>query len=279
MRIYIIAECGLNHNGDIELAKKMIDMAIESGCDAVKFQKRNPDVSVPDRFKDHMRETPWGYITYYEYKKHIELGREEYDEIDRYCEEKKIDWFASAWDVDSLKFLEKYDMKYNKIPSALATHLSFVQEVAKQGKKTFISTGMCTLDDIDAVVEIFNGDKCPFVLNHCISTYPASYEDLNLRVIKTLKERYSCEVGYSAHEVDILPSILAVILGATYIERHITLDRAMYGTDQSASLEKRGLELLVRDTHFIDILLGDGVKRVTLGEVVKAKKQRYWLHP
>jgi len=273
---YIIAEIGINHNGSIDLAKKLIDMAVDCGCDAVKFQKRNPDVCVPEWKKNDMRDTPWGRITYLEYKKKIEFGKKEFDEIDRYCKKKKIDWFASAWDFDSLKFLDKYDMKFYKIPSALITNIPFLEEVAKKKKKTLISTGMSTLKDIDKAVEIFEKNKCPYVLNHCVSTYPAPPEDLNLLVIKTLKKRYKCEIGYSGHEVDLLPSILAVMLGAEYIERHITLDRAMFGTDQAASLEKRGLELLVRDIRRIDILLGSGEKKFNKHEQEIAAKQRYW---
>jgi len=273
---YIIAEIGINHNGSIDLAKKLIDMAVDCGCDAVKFQKRNPDVCVPEWKKNDMRDTPWGRITYLEYKKKIEFGKKEFDEIDRYCKKKKIDWFASAWDFDSLKFLDKYDMKFYKIPSALITNIPFLEEVAKKKKKTLISTGMSTLKDIDKAVEIFEKNKCPYVLNHCVSTYPAPPEDLNLLVLKTLKRRYKCEIGYSGHEVDLLPSILAVMLGAEYIERHITLDRAMFGTDQAASLEKRGLELLVRDIRRIDTLLGSGEKKFNKHEQEIAAKQRYW---
>ena len=273
---YIIAEIGINHNGSIDLAKKLIDMAVDCGCDAVKFQKRNPDICVPEWKKNDMRDTPWGHITYLEYKKKIEFGEKEFDEIDRYCKKKKIDWFASAWDFDSLKFLDRYDMKFHKIPSALITNIPFLEEVAKKRKKTLISTGMSTLDDIDRAVAIFKKNKCPCVLNHCVSTYPAPPEDLNLLIIKTLKERYKCEIGYSGHEVDLLPSILAVVLGAEYIERHITLDRAMFGTDQAASLEKRGLELLVRDIRRIDTLLGSGEKKINKSEQEVAAKQRYW---
>jgi len=274
--VYIIAEIGINHNGSLKIAKELIDMAVSCGCDAVKFQKRNPDVCVPEEKKNDKRDTPWGYITYLEYKKKIEFGKKEYDEIDAYCKEKNIDWFASAWDLDSLRFLDKYDLKYHKIPSALITHPKFLVEVANRGKKTLISTGMSTYKDIDYAVKVFEDKKCPYVLNHCISTYPAPPEELNLNVILALKKRYHCEIGYSGHEVDLLSSILAIALGATYIERHITLDRAMFGTDQAASLERRGLELLVRDVRRIDMLLGDGTKRISASEYEVAKKQRYW---
>jgi len=274
--VFFIAEIGINHNGDINIAKQLIDLAVECSCDAVKFQKRNPDVCIPESMKNHMRETPWGYISYLDYKKHLEFGEKEYDEIQKYCHKKHIDWFASAWDFDSLEFLDRYDLPYNKIPSAMATYQSFIDAVAKQGKKTFISTGMCTIENVDKIVKIFTLNNCPFVLNHCVSTYPARYEELNLNVIKTLKNRYGCEVGYSGHEGDLLPSILAVCFGAKYIERHITLRRDMFGTDQAASLEKRGIELLVRDTQLVDVLLGDGEKRIVPGEEEIIKKQRYF---
>jgi len=276
--VYIIAEIGINHNGSIDIAKQLVDMAVSCGCDAVKFQKRNPDVCVPDWKKNDMRDTPWGHITYLDYKKKIEFARKEYDEIDKYCKEKGIDWFASAWDIDSLKFLDKYDMSFNKIPSALITNIPFIKEVAKRGKKTLISTGMCTLKDVDNAVRTFKEADCPFILNHCVSTYPAAHKDLNLKVITTLREKYECEVGYSGHEVDLLPSILAVTLGATYIERHITLDRAMFGTDQAASLERRGLELLIRDVRRINMILGSSEKKFNSIEREVAKKQRYWYY-
>lgn len=276
-KIFFIAEIGINHNGSIELAKQLIDMAVICNIDAVKFQKRNPDICVPEWKKDNMKDTPWGNITYLDYKKKIEFGRTEYDEINKYCKTKNIDWFASAWDLESLKFLDEYNLKVNKVSSALVTNIPFVIEVAKRKKKTLISTGMCTLGDIDKVVEIFKEYNCPFVLNHCVSTYPATYEEINLNVIKTLKKRYDCEVGYSGHEADILPSVIAVVLGATYIERHITVDRAMYGTDQAVSLEKRGLELLVRDATSVKKILGDNEKIMSTREIDVANKQRYWL--
>jgi len=273
---YIIAEIGINHNGSLDIAKQLIDMAIECGADAVKFQKRNPDVCVPEYKKRQLVETPWGYIPYIDYKKKIELSEADYHNIDEYCNEKNIPWFASAWDFDSLKFLQQFTLPLNKVPSALATHIPFLEEVAKEGKKTLISTGMCTNQDIETIVQIFRTYACPFVLNHCVSTYPAAVEDLNLFVIPTLQQKYSCEVGYSGHETGVLPSVIAVLLGASYIERHITLDRAMFGTDQAASLEKRGLELLVRDIHLLPKVLGDGKKRILPAERKVAKKLRYW---
>lgn len=274
--VYIIAEIGINHNGSLKIAKKLIDMAIFCGCDAVKFQKRNPDVCVPEYKKKDMRDTPWGRITYLEYKKKIEFGRKEFDQIEEYCRTKNIDWFCSAWDIESLRFLDKYDLKFNKVSSALCTNIEFLKEIACRNKKTFISTGMSTLKDIDKAVNIFKELNCPYVINHCVSTYPTPPEDLNIRVIKTLKKRYNCEIGYSGHEVDLLPTILAVTLGAEYVERHITLDRAMFGTDQSASLEKRGLQILVRDLRSIEKILGSGNKKITKKEKEISEKQRYW---
>lgn len=277
--VFMIAECGINHNGEMDIAKRLIDMAIECSCDAVKFQKRNPDVCIPDKKKKLIIDTPWGNgnSTYLEYKKRLEFGKQEYDEIDQYCKEKQIEWFASAWDLDSLKFLNQYNLKYLKVPSALITNMDFLKKVAFEGKKTFISTGMCTIKDIDRAVDIFGDFCCPFVLNHCVSTYPVPMEDLNLRMIQTLQKRYACEVGYSGHERDLLPSVLAAMLGAEYIERHITLDRAMWGTDHAASLEKQGLRTLCRDIGLIDACLGDGIKRFSAEEKDVAQKQRYWL--
>ena len=274
--VYIIGEIGINHNGSLDLAKQLIDMAIDCGADAVKFQKRNPDVCVPDWKKNDKRDSPWGHITYLEYKKKIEFGKKEYDEIDGYCKKKKIDWLASAWDFDSVKFLDNYDLKFHKIPSALITNIPFLEETAKKGKKTIISTGMSTLDDIDKAVEIFKKNNCSFILNHCVSTYPTQPEHLNISIITTLKDRYKCEVGYSGHEADLLPTLIAVMLGATCIERHITLDRAMYGTDQAASLEKRGFQLLIRDARRMEKLLGSSKKKFNSYEKEVAKKQRYW---
>jgi len=274
--VYIIAEIGINHNGSLDIAKKLIDMAIDCGCDAVKFQKRNPDICVPEWKKNDKRDTPWGHITYLEYKKKIEFNSLEYDEIDAYCKEKNIDWFASAWDLESLEFLDKYNLKFQKVPSVLITNIKFLEELASRNKKTLISTGISTLKEIDRAVKIFQKYDCPHVINHCVSTYPTPPEELNIRVITTLKNRYKCEIGYSGHEVDLLPSILAVSLGAEYIERHITLDRAMFGTDQAASLEKRGLQILVRDIRSINKIMGSGEKNVNENEKITLEKQRYW---
>jgi N-acetylneuraminate synthase len=221
------------------------------------------------------RESPWGTTTRQQ-KEGLEFGRTEYDEIDRYCREVGIEWFASAWDIESLKFLAPYKLRLNKIASAMLTHWSFVEAVALEGKETLISTGMCSFADIDRAVEIFEKASCPFVLLHTVSVYPCRDEECNVLMIKTLKQRYKCKVGYSGHEVGLLPSVLAVALGAEVIERHITLDRAMYGSDQAASLERRGLELLVRDCASVKSVFGTGEKTFSDAEKSVAKKLRYF---
>jgi len=274
--IFIIAEAGINHNGEINLAKNLIDVAVTAGCDAVKFQKRTPDICVPEKMKSVMRETPWGVMTYLDYKKKIEFGELEFDIIANYCEQKNIAWSASAWDIESLKFLDKYDLTFNKVASALATHKEFLKEVAKRKILTYVSVGMCEYGDIDAIVSIFHDYNCPLVLMHTISTYPANDEDLNLKMIQTLAEKYGLPVGYSGHESSVSPSIVAATLGAVAIERHITLDRAMWGTDHSASLEANGLNQLVGSIRKISVVLGDGVKKKIEAETEVAKKLRYW---
>jgi len=271
---FIIAEIGINHNGDIEIAKKLIDMAKDCGCDAVKFQKRTIDIVYTRDLLDSYRESPWG-TTQRAQKEGLEFGEEGYDIIDKYCKEKEIIWFASAWDEKSQEFLRQYKLEYNKVASAMLTHTKLLNMIAEEGKRTFISTGMSDWTIVDRVVDIFREHKCPFTLMHCISTYPSEDEECNILAIKTLRERYDCEVGYSGHERGILPSVLAVAFGATALERHITLDRTMYGSDQSASLEKRGLELLARDVRRVAKVLGDGQKRIMDKEIPIAKKLRY----
>ncbi len=273
---FIIAEIGINHNGDINIAKQLIDMAKKCGCDAVKFQKRTPDVCVPQHQKGRMVATPWGYITYLEYRYKVEFGKEQYAIIDDYCRQQKIDWFASSWDIESQLFLRQYNLKYNKVASPMLTNIPLLEVIAEEGKHTFISTGMSTYDDIDKAVDIFRRHKCPFTLMHCQSAYPARDEDLNLLCIKTLRERYNCDVGYSGHEVSPMPSIVAAALGAVAIERHITLDRAMYGSDQAASLEARGLQILVTNAKSTPTYLGDGIKTVSPEEQSLAAKLRYF---
>jgi len=276
MAIFIIGEIGINHNGDLTIAKKLIDMAKAADCNAVKFQKRTIDIVYPPEVLDSYRESPWG-TTHREQKEGLEFGSNEYTEIDNYCKVVGIDWFASAWDIPSQAFLNQYELKYNKIASAMLLHLEFLEYVAKEKKTTFISTGMATMNDIDKAVKIFNEHNCPIVLMHSISTYPCKDNECNVAMVKILKEKYYCPVGYSGHEVGIVPSVLAVTQGAEYLERHITLDRAMYGSDQSASLEKRGLEILVRDTRVAKAILGNGKKTILTEEKTVAKKLRYFM--
>jgi N-acetylneuraminate synthase len=275
MGVQIIAEIGINHNGSTNIAKQLIDIAKECGCDAVKFQKRTIDVVYSQEFLNSHRQSPWGGTQRHQ-KEGLELGGKEYDEIDAYCREKNFSWFASAWDTESQMFLRRYGCKYNKIASAMLTHKALLKMVAEEGKPTFISTGMSSFEQIDEAVSIFTKAGCAFTLMHCVSTYPCSDEDCNVGMVKTLRDRYKCPVGYSGHEVGLLPSVVAVALGAEVIERHITLDRAMYGSDQAASLEKRGLQLLVRDCRLVNVVLGDGRKRISAAEEEVEKKLRYF---
>jgi N-acetylneuraminate synthase len=272
----LIAEIGINHNGDIKLAKKLIDLAKKYNFDYVKFQKRDLEMVIPEHQKEIKRETPWGHISYLEYKKKIEFKKKEFDEIEKYCKKVKIKWFASAWDIKSQKFLKRYKSKVNKIASAMITNIPFLEEVAKEKKKTFISTGMTELSDITTAVKIFRKHKCPFVIMHCVSTYPCPENTLNLNLIRTLKNKYKCDVGYSGHESTVSPSIMAWFLGATVIERHITLDRASWGTDQSASLGEEGIKDLYNIITKTPKALGDGIKRFSNDEKKISKKFRYW---
>lgn len=271
--VFIIAELGINHNGDLEIAKKLIDWASFSGCDAVKFQKRTIDKVYTQEYLDSYRESPWG-TTQRAQKEGLEFGRTDYEEIDQYCKEKGIEWFASAWDIDSQIFLKQFDLKYNKIASAMLTNIDFLQEVASEGKYTFIATGMSTYEEIDAAVNVFQDAKCPYELMHCNSTYPMPKEDANLRSIPALRERYRCKVGYSGHEVGRIVSTSAVALGATSIERHITLDNTMYGSDQAASLNVKDLFRLVEDIRLIETILGSGEKVLSEKELETRKKLR-----
>ena len=271
---YIIAEIGINHNGDLDVAKKLIDVAAVSGCDAVKFQKRNPDVCVPEHQKGVMRETPWGTMTYLDYKYRMEFEKDEYDQINAYCRDKNIDWSASPWDMDSLDFLLQYDLSFIKIPSAMITNEELMRASASTGKRIIFSAGMSSLDEVDEAVRWMREENADFALLHCNSSYPAPLEDLNLSCIQTLKQRYDCEVGYSGHEFRLGTSVAAVYLGATIIERHITLDRTMWGSDHLASVEPQGLIKLVKGIRELEIAYGDGVKKVTEAEVKVRKKLR-----
>ncbi len=272
--VFIIAEIGINHNGDLDIAKKLIDTAKSCGCDAVKFQKRTVEKAYSKKILDMPRESPWGKTTRDE-KLHLEFGKEEYDKIDTYCKEKKITWFASSWDVESQLFLRQYDLKYNKVPSAMLTNYELLKTISEEKRKTFVSTGMSTIDEVKEATKIFQNNSCPFELMHTNSSYPMDLEEANLRCIQTLKNEFDCDVGYSGHETTAsVVCVAAVLLGATSIERHITLDRTMYGSDHAASLEPNGLKLLVRDIRIVDIILGDGVKRVWPSEIPKLKRLR-----
>jgi len=272
--VFFIAEIGINHNGSLDLAKKLIDLAVINGADAVKFQKRTPEICVPEHQRDKLRETPWGEMTYFEYKKKIEFGEEEYKEIDRYCKEKGILWTASPWDIPSFEFLEKFDVAFYKVASALITNKEMLLKIKETGKPVILSTGMSTEEEIDNAVKIF-GEDYPLAILHCNSAYPAKDENLNLSYIKKLKEKYPYHIiGYSGHEEGITASVVAAALGARIIERHITLDRAMWGTDQSASIEFSGLRRLIRDLKKVDVWKGDGVKKVTEDEEKVRRKLR-----
>ena len=272
----IIAEIGINHNGDLSIAKQLIDMASSTGCDAVKFQKRTIDLVYSRDMLDSPRESPWG-TTQREQKEGLEFGEDEYDEIDRYCRSLGIDWFASAWDLESQVFLRRYDLKYNKVASPMLLHTPLLEAIAQEGKHTFISTGMSTYEDIDQAVVIFQEHDCEYTLTHCVSTYPCKDEDCNVSAMLALRDRYDCPVGYSGHEVGILATIVSLALGACVVERHITLDRAMYGSDQAASLERSGLEYVVRYSKAIPGIVGDGVKTIINKEKEVSKNLRYFI--
>lgn len=271
MASFIIAEIGINHNGDLDIAKKLIDGAARFGANAVKFQKRTVDLVYAKSFLDSPRESPWGN-TQRAQKEGLEFSESDYAEIDRYCRERNIPWFASAWDLEAQRFLRKFDLKYNKIASAQLVNLPLLEMVAAEKRHAFISTGMSTYDDIDRAVAIFRNANCPFELMHCNSTYPMPVEQANLRCIEALRRRYDCKVGYSGHETGLAVSVAAVAMGATSIERHITLDRAMYGSDQAASVELVGFERLVKMIRSIEIAMGDGVKRISETEAKVREK-------
>lgn len=274
--VFVIAEIGINHNGNLNIARELIDMAKEIGCDAVKFQKRTIDIVYTKEVLDSPRESPWG-TTQRTQKEGLEFGKAQFDEIDRYCRQVGIDWFASAWDVPSQLFLRQYGLKYNKIASAMITHEDLLRTVAEERKPTFVSTGMSAYEQIDAAIGILKDYKCPFILMHCVATYPATEEELNLQMIHKLRERYNCPIGYSGHEASVSPSTIAAAMGAVAVERHITLDRAMYGSDQAASLEKSGFATMVAQIRKIPTVVGDGVKRVSEAEIKNAAKLRYWV--
>lgn len=259
---FIIAEIGLNHNGNLDLAKDLIDIAVESGCDAVKFQKRDPELCVPHDQREIMRQTPWGYISYFEYRYKIEFEKEEYDIINEYCKEKNILWTASCWDVNSIRFMNEYSPPFHKIPSASITDEILVKKYAESGFPIIMSTGMSTETEINNAVNILNDFSAEFALLHCTSTYPCPLEQINLNVMLKLRDKYDVPVGYSGHETGLAPTISSVALGACIIERHITLDRSMWGSDQSASVEPQGLKKLIKDIRDVEKSLGNGIKTV-----------------
>lgn len=258
--VFIVAEIGINHNGDIDIAKKLIDVAKSVGCNAVKFQKRTPELCVPLAQRDQMRETPWGYITYMEYRRKVELDEPRFREIDSYCKKKEILWFSSCWDIEAVDFMGQFDLPCYKIASASLTNEQLLRHIRSKSLPVVLSTGMSTLEQIDHAVETLG--KNDLILLHSVSTYPAYYEELNLRVIPLLRSRYEVPVGYSGHETGIPSSVAAVALGACLVERHITLDRAMWGSDHAASLEPNGISRLVRDIRLVERAMGDGNKRV-----------------
>jgi N-acetylneuraminate synthase len=272
--VFFTAEIGINHNGDLEIAKKLIGVAVEAECDAVKFQKRAIEKVYSKAVLDTPRESPWGKTTR-EQKLGLEFEKAEYDIIDQYCKEKNIEWYASSWDIDSQLFLQNYNLKHNKVASAMLTNHKLLEVIAKERKPTFISTGMSTMDEIKDAVRIFEKYDCKFSLQHSNSSYPMKEEEANLNCITTLQKEFRCDVGYSGHETSgYLICVSAVILGAKSIERHITLDRSMYGSDQAASLEPMGLKRVVNDIRRIEAILGDGEKRVWPSEISVMKKLR-----
>ncbi len=273
---YIIAEIGINHNGSVDIAKELIKLAAEAGVDAVKFQKRTPELCVPEHQKGQMRDTPWGYISYLEYRYKVEFEKDEYNEIDAYCKQLNIDWLASSWDENSLEFIDQYKPPAHKVPSALLTDHKLLRIIKDMGRPVILSTGMSTLEEIQEAVNILSVEN--LLICHSTSSYPCPPEELNLKMIQTLKDEFNCPVGYSGHEVGLVPSAVAVALGACLVERHVTLDRAMWGSDQAASVEPHGIRTLVKYIRVIEKSLGDGMKKVYDSEQSSLKKLRRYSH-
>ena len=273
-KTYVVCEIGINHNGILDNALKLIDISAISGCSCVKFQKRNPEICVPEHQKNIMRDTPWGRISYIDYRHKVEFGRKEYDVIDKYCKERNIDWTASVWDSDSLEFLMSYDVPFIKIPSAMLTNEALILEACRTDKDIWISTGMSLEEEADKAVELLRDNANNFLVMHCNSSYPSHVDDLNLRYIQTLKNRYNCRVGYSGHEFELVTSISAVVLGAEVLERHITLDRTQWGSDQLASVEPHGLMALMDGINKVERAMGDGKKHLYESELAVRKKLR-----
>jgi N-acetylneuraminate synthase len=271
-RVFIVAEIGINHNGDLGIAKRLIDAAKMAGCDAIKFQKRTPELCVPPEQRDNLRETPWGLMTYMDYRNRVEFDAAEYSEIDRYCKEKGISWFASCWDTNSVDFIEHYSPVCYKISSACLTDDNLLRYINEKGRPMILSTGMSTMEQIRHAVSLLDSSR--LLITHSTSSYPCKPEELNLRMIQVLQKEFNCPIGYSGHEVGLQTTYAAVVLGAGYVERHITLDRAMWGSDQAASLEPHGFARLVRDIRVIEAAMGDGVKRVYESEMPILSKLR-----
>lgn len=269
---YVVAEIGINHNGDVETAKRLIDAALLAGIDAVKFQKRTPELCVPVEEQDRMRETPWGYITYLEYRHKVEFGVEEYSAIENYCQERNIPWFASVWDEPSANFMEDFNPPCHKVPSAALTDHDLLRYLRTTGRPVILSTGMSTMEEIQDAVEVLGTDN--LLITHSTSTYPCEPHELNLRMIQTLRETFPCPIGYSGHEVGLIPTIVAITMGACLVERHITLDRAMWGSDQAASVEPGGFTRLMKYIRVSEEAFGDGVKQVYESELGALQKLR-----
>jgi len=270
--VYIIAEIGINHNGDINLALKLIDAAVAAGCNAVKFQKRDPEICVPLSQRQLMRETPWGAMTYMDYRRRMEFGRVEYETVARYCAQRSISWFASCWDIPSVDFMEEFDLPCYKIPSACLTDDALLARIRRIGRPVILSTGMSDMTEIRHAVAHLDCER--LLLAHTTSTYPCPPSELNLRMIPTLAAEFGCPVGYSGHETGLQTTVAAVALGACFVERHITLDRTLWGSDQAASVEPGGFMRLVRDIRVVEQALGDGVKRVYPGELAARARLR-----
>lgn len=272
--IYLIGEIGINHNGDMQIAKKLIDAVNACGWNCAKFQKRSPDICVPEKQKNIIRDTPWGKMTYLNYKHKIEFGKQEYDYISNYCNEKPLDWTASVWDMKSLEFVLQYDVPFIKIPSAMITDIDLLKELSTSGVRVIISTGMSTLEEVDlAVNTLLKGNSEPIIM-HTNSSYPTPPEEINLKMIPFLKERYNCIIGYSGHESNLTPTTIAVALGAQVIERHITISHDMWGTDQKASLEIMAMDMLRKRIGEINSIMGSGEKTVTISEIPIREKLR-----
>lgn len=269
---YIVGEIGINHNGSLEIANRLIDAASESGLDAVKFQKRTPELCVPPEQRQQMRDTPWGYISYLDYRYKVEFGMDEYTRIDSYCKQRGLDWFASPWDEESVDFLEQFNVVTYKIASASLTDRGLLEKIRSLKKPIILSTGMSTMKQIEDAVKLVGEEN--LILTHSTSAYPCPPSELNLQMITTLKNAFSCPVGYSGHEVGLVTTVVAVALGASMVERHITLDRAMWGSDQAASVEPVGLRRLVKDIRVTEQALGDGIKMVYADELPVMKKLR-----